>query len=241
VTSNIPSKHTASSTSSPSSSSSPLKKSALKKDDELIDTFAQMMDDFFFHDITNVLAEIFGTSLDYDDVVVVDDSPSHVDEVDGEQVNADHDPSQPHQRQQQQAQDEEPYIPCEFCNDSIRASLFEAHTFACRSGRLPAFDDTIQAITSSSSSSEVSENTVLITPPIEKKKARRPDIRSPQGISLIQSLLDSITTICSAYNDDDDDSSAMTPYHTISFSSLLDSTFDLLDRDHEGFISATDR
>ena len=126
----------------------------------------------------------------------------------------------------------EDMIPCEFCTDSIRVSQFEAHIIACQAGNINNLHQVRNHNTDSKKRNHLKSDS----------KITRPTTHSIEGISLIEDLLNSIIKQSSETfrMDETELSSDDSVYYSPNFTSMLESCFNFLDRDHDGFLTSAD-
>lgn len=203
-------------------------------------SFGYLLEEYFFKRLVDQLAELFGTDLNFAEEASTEEAAaSTVTSTAPETAIV--------------PEDDEVRIPCEFCTDSIRVSLFEAHTMACRAGRTfePPTERSARAVHQSDGVRRSREGAARAE---KKPRAKRPDSSSSIAVSLVEALLNAVAaTACEiqkAVGDAEDeqsghssvgemDESSQHPANK-SFTSFLGRAFDVLDRDGDGFLSSKD-
>jgi hypothetical protein len=189
-------------------------------------SFAQFLDESYFKMMVDTVANMFGTELHFADDVNVPETGASA----GDSGNS----------QEEEADVDEVFIPCEFCTDSIRVSLFAAHTIACQAGRaLPPNRRGAEAVARGGDARK---------PAGDKKEAAaiapaeyRPHTTGPLGLSFVEAVLNAIVA---AAADLEIPSAEYIPgadgSQTRTFTSFVESLFAQLDRDGDGFLTAAD-
>jgi hypothetical protein len=185
-------------------------------------TLAQLLDDLYFRKLVDTVAEAFDTTLHFAE-------DSDVDAQEGQEESP----------TELTPQEDEVYIPCEFCTDSIRMSLFAAHTLACQAGRaLPADRRRAEPHSREDGRKPTADSKETVTAPLEA----RPHTLSATGLSFVESVLNAIVIAAADLQIPSELYSAAvsTKSRGSNFTSFMEDLFDQLDRDRDGFITGAD-
>ena len=205
-------------------------------------SFDAILDTIFLRQLTDELARILRTDLQYNDEGEYGKSRL------GEQSEGDNTESNEVASEDERGENEV-MIPCEFCTDCFRVSQFESHALLCQTGRahltttLPRDESSPPRIRSSKKNKNVSQ--LRNTP-----GKQRPNSFSAISLSFVQSLLNSVAKSAAdeycefdfdhSWDERDRGGSSAASYYEPNFSALIDHAFSVLDTDGDGYLTASD-
>lgn len=237
---------------------------SLPSADSAVDStsFGYLLEEYFFNRLVDHMAELFGTDLQFVDAQQVEEATESGSSV----ATANAAPSTAAGLQSGPEEDEV-RIPCEFCTDSIRVSLFEAHTLACRTGRAleahppdPDRPNRPRLLVQPQGVNIQNVRGGCSADPPGVRRLKRPDSSSGVAIALMEALLNSVTaTACEVQSavwesrpeelftakalggDSDEEAHPLQQLRPANaFTFFLESAFDVLDRDGDGYLNPND-
>lgn len=189
--------------------------------------FGMVLEQVYFKRIVDTLSCWFGTDLKY-----------------GEDSNVDDDGSGENDSEDEEDGQEEVlptvYLPCEFCGESVAASLFEAHQIACSAGELGPLN--IRGNNSQGAEAMGRHPQSSDTIPTDCIR-KRPTFDTPVALDLLEQLLNQVVKF--AADLDNSQTREFAPLNVVevrtdTVSSMLEKCFNFLDSDHDGYLSAHD-